>query len=484
MYSGWKCGNSTDEWYENTKEFLDFAFSAQANVVQNGKIKCPCADCRNYITKDRDAVELDLCGFGFKRNYNVWTEHGEGRVHQTDHGGADVDDNDRMDDMVTDLAASNPLVGEEPIESAKAFYRMLDSVKELVHENTSHSTMSAIARLLTIKSMNNQSESAYNDTLQLIHELLPSNSSLPTNFYRSKKLLEGLGMPYHKIHVCRNNCMLYYKDNEAKLKCDICKAPRYKEGSKKVAHKVLRYMPITDRLQRLYAHEETAKMMRYHKKTPHPDDDDDMMVHPCDGEAWQQLDKDEPNFASDPRSVRLVMATDGFTPYSLTAASYSCWPVFVSPLNLPPDVITRPEYIFLALVIPGPEHPGTKLNILMQPLADELSKLWGGVRTWDAYGKQNFDMKAAQLWTIHDFPAFGMVAGWSTHGRLACYDCGSDTQAFRLDKGGKACWFDCHRRFLPLNHEFRTQASFRCIGNFFCFSDAGRCRQHSKPFDL
>ncbi|XP_071681915.1 uncharacterized protein [Lolium perenne] len=337
-------------------------------------------------------------------------------------------------------------------------FSILGVARELVHENTSHSTMSAIARLLTIKSMNNQSESAYNDTLQLIHELLPSNSSLPTNFYRSKKLLEGLGMPYHKIHVCRNNCMLYYKDNEAKLKCDICKAPRYKEGSKKVAHKVLRYMPITDRLQRLYAHEETAKMMRYHKKTPHPDDDDDMMVHPCDGEAWQQLDKDEPNFASDPRSVRLVMATDGFTPYSLTAASYSCWPVFVSPLNLPPDVITRPEYIFLALVIPGPEHPGTKLNILMQPLADELSKLWAGVRTWDAYGKQNFDMKAAQLWTIHDFPAFGMVAGWSTHGRLACYDCGSDTQAFRLDKGGKACWFDCHRRFLPLDHEFRTQA--------------------------
>jgi hypothetical protein len=73
MYSGWKRGKPTDEWYEKTKEFLDFAFSTQANVVQNGKIKCPCADCRNYITKDRDAMELDLCGFGFKRNYSVWT---------------------------------------------------------------------------------------------------------------------------------------------------------------------------------------------------------------------------------------------------------------------------------------------------------------------------------------------------------------------------------------------------------------------------
>ena len=153
---------------------------------------------------------------------------------------------------MNDLAASNLPLHEQPIESAQAFYRMVDSLKELVHENTSHSTMSAIARLLTIKSMYNQPESCYNDTLELIHELLPKNSSLPKNFYRSKKLLEGLGMPYHKIHVCRNNCMLYYKENEGKEKCDICNFPRYKDGSNKVAHKVLRYMPITDRLQRRY----------------------------------------------------------------------------------------------------------------------------------------------------------------------------------------------------------------------------------------
>ena len=69
------------------------------------------------------------------------------------------------------------------------------------------------------------------------------------------------------------------------------------------------------------------------------------------------------------------MSTDGFNPYSLSAASYSCWPVFVVPLNLPPEVIIHSEYIFLALVIPGPEHPEAKLNVLMQPLVDELIEL-------------------------------------------------------------------------------------------------------------
>ena len=31
-----------------------------------------------------------------------------------------------------------------------------------------------------------------------------------------------------------------------------------------------------------------------------------------------------------------------------------------------------------------------------------------------------------------------------------------DTGAFSLVHGRKTCWFDCHRRFLPLNHSFRS----------------------------
>jgi hypothetical protein len=30
-----------------------------------------------------------------------------------------------------------------------------------------------------------------------------------------------------------------------------------------------------------------------------------------------------------------------------------------------------------------------------------------------------------------------------------------DTKSFWLKVGGKPCWFDCHRRFLPKGHPFR-----------------------------
>ena len=97
--------------------------------------------------------------------------------------------------------------------------------------------------------------------LELIHEFLPSDSKIPKDFYQSKKLLEGLGMPYQKIDVCYNNCMLYYKDNISKGKCDVYSTSRYEEGHDRVPRKVLCYLPIKDRLQRLYAHETTAKLM-------------------------------------------------------------------------------------------------------------------------------------------------------------------------------------------------------------------------------
>ena len=64
-------------------------------------------------------------------------------------------------------------------------------------------------------------------------------------------------------------------------------------------------------------------------------------------------------------------------------------------------------------------------------------------------------MRTALMWTINDFPSYGMLFGWGTHGRLACSYCMEDTKAFQLANGGKTSWFDYHHRFLPSDHAFR-----------------------------
>ncbi|XP_050229123.1 uncharacterized protein LOC126678265 [Mercurialis annua] len=63
------------------------------------------------------------------------------------------------------------------------------------------------------------------------------------------------------------------------------------------------------------------------------------------------------------------------------------------------------------------------------------------------------------MWTINDFSAYSMLSGWSTAGRKACPYCMENTDAFTLDKSDKQSWFDCHRKFLPPNHQFRRNVT-------------------------
>lgn len=77
MYNGWQHGKApSNEWIDQTTEFFNHAFSFMG-VIENETIKCPCAMCRNYFRHKRHAVELHLCKFGFREDYETWTEHGE-----------------------------------------------------------------------------------------------------------------------------------------------------------------------------------------------------------------------------------------------------------------------------------------------------------------------------------------------------------------------------------------------------------------------
>jgi Transposase family tnp2 len=197
----------------------------------------------------------------------------------------------------------------------------------------------------------------------------------------------------------------------------------------------------------------TAEQMRWHKHGVR--EMSGVMVHPADGEAWKSFDRTYHEFANELRNVRLGLATDGFTPFSLSATPYSCWPVFIVPYNLPPGMVMKSENTFLTLVIPGPKSPSREIDIFLEPLLDELRMLWDvGVETFNSFQKQNFRMKVALSWTISDFPAYGMLSGWSMHGRLACPICMERTTTFRLKKERKASWFD-HRVLLPKGHKFR-----------------------------
>jgi hypothetical protein len=106
-----------------------------------------------------------------------------------------------------------------------------------------------------------------------------------------------------------------------------------------------------------------AQLMRWHKEEIHDSEDPDIMLHPADAEAWHALDRFDPEFVRDPRSVCLGLLTDGFRPYSFDSTAYSCWLDFVMPYNLSLNKYLKEGFIILTLVIPGLKEPRKQINI-------------------------------------------------------------------------------------------------------------------------
>jgi hypothetical protein len=305
----------------------------------------------------------------------------------------------------------------------------------------------------------------------LFNDVLPSNHKMPKDIYQSKKLLSALGMEYEKIDVCKDNCMIFYKEHKNEKKYLKCVKPRFVEVVNedgemvmtKTAHKQLHYMPLTPRMKRLFISKKTAGPMRWHKEGVR--ENDQVMVHPSDSEAWKALDDFDPDFARDARNVRIGLATDEFTLYNMSASSYSCWPVFAILYNLPPALCMKYEYMFMCLIIPGPDNPRPSINVMLKPLIEELKQLWQGVEAYDYDQKKKFNLRVAYLWSINDFKMYNIFSGWSCNGLLTCPICMKYTSCFHLKFGGKISYFDCYRCFLPLDHEFRLDSDTFKKGN-------------------
>ncbi|XP_039135719.1 uncharacterized protein LOC120273141 [Dioscorea cayenensis subsp. rotundata] len=452
------------EFLVGVETFVEYACHQPA-FMDCDKIRCPCCKCQNRRYLLTDEVKLHLTRDGFVKDYYQWVCHGEpldiSNPMQTQCNSSftgEVEGSNLYHNMVMGAIGSNfdPNYGENeeetPDPKTQRLYAMLQAADEPLWAGCSkHSQLSAMTRLLNIKSEFHMSEKCYDAILQLMNEALPTDNKLVGSFYETKKFAAELGLPCEKIHCCINGCMIYWNNDIIRRSCKFCDHPRYKNrqrasprGKIDIPYQKMYYFPLTPRLQRLYASEVTAKYMRWHDEH---NKKDGVMCHPSD--------RTNPSFALEARNVRLRLCTDGFQPFGQSGKQYSCWPIIVTPYNLPPWMCMKEAYMFLTIIVLGPRNPKQKLDVYLQPLLAELKDLWEvGVLTYDVSKRHNFLMRAALMWTISDFPAYAMLSGWSTAGKKACPYCMDKSKAFSLLNGGKVSWFDCHHQFLPEHHTF------------------------------
>ncbi|XP_050387393.1 uncharacterized protein LOC126803675 [Argentina anserina] len=463
---------------EYQQGILDFLLFVLEHAEGRNVHKCPCVECHNTKWMTIYEIHEHLNTRRIMRSYTTWNMHGETLDHEptmeeiragyfqhasSSRGsiGPHVDPSMDIvqdafpsfasrheDEVVYDTTDADHAFSHVHNGDYDKYNRLIAEAQTPLYRGCKETVLGAIIDQIKTKVSSKWSNVSFNRNLVNIRKLLPPENNLPHSFEKVQSILKDLGLGYETIDACKNNCVLFYGvDNQTLDNCPVCNASRWKTSKKRrVPVKILRYFPLIPRLKRLYMSSHTSKKMRWHgvKRT-----NDDILRHPADGEAWKSFDRCFPDFAADIRNVRLGLATDGFNPSGNMNLSYSIWPVIVVVYNLPPYMCMKKEFSLLTLLIPGRYSPGKCLDVYMRPLIDELKELWeNGIPTFDKYSQTSFRMKAAVIWTISDFPGYGMLSSQTTHGYRACPICLEDiNSSYHAGKRFDAASFDGKQEF-------------------------------------
>ena len=343
-------GKFSKEFIAGVDQFMTFASSQPLAQSNSGKFFCTCSVCRNDKFLPGPKIWKHIYNRGFMPDYYVWYKHGEeidmelgtSYVDPTHLSGSEKvsnEDNNYVD-MVNDAFRDNVSfdnyqqddsyqnVVDPQRNHSKKFYDLLEGAQNCLYDGCreGQSQLSLAARVLQNKADYNLSEKCVDSVCQMLTDYLPEGNTATESHYETEKLMRNLGLPYYTIDVCVNNCMIFWKEDERWEKCQFCGADRWKPKDKrrrtKVPYSRMWYLPIADRLKRMYQSKKTAAAMRWHAEHQSKEGE---MCHPSDAAEWKHFQEMHPRFAEEPRNVYLGLCTDGFNPFGMSR-NHSLWP--------------------------------------------------------------------------------------------------------------------------------------------------------------
>ena len=262
------------------------------------------------------------------------------------------------------------------------------------------------------------SKSAFNRLLYILHTfILPAENNLPTSYADLFKLLKPDLCPVMDYHCCINDCVVYRDSGDHEYadlsKCPECDEDRYETGTM-IPRKRFKYMPLENRVRRLFANKITSQLLQNHSVIDSNDDDIVSNIH--QSPAWKSWYSSTGVFQGDQRGLSFAICMDGLNPFSREKNVYSTCPMFLMILNLPHHIRTLPGSIMLTGLIAGPKEP-KNCNPYVDVLVDDIIHL-NTLTLYDGHSDETFALKANIVLNVFDYPGQNKVLrcqGLSTH---------------------------------------------------------------------
>jgi hypothetical protein len=168
-------------------------------------------------------------------------------------------------------------------------------------------------------------------------------------------------------------------------------------------------------------------------------------------------------FGKEARSVRFALSTDRMNSFGDLSSLHNTWPVILTIYNLPPLICQKHRYLLLTMLIFGPKQHGNDIDVFLEPLMEDMKKLWEeGVEMMDA-SLRKFTLKAIIFVIITDYPSLFSLSR-KIKGKTSCVVCIDDT-CYTYLKGSNKMVYIRHRRFLVKKHRYRKDTMIKYFDN-------------------
>ena len=234
------------EWKEKFQSFVQ-TFGTSAKQAR-GSILCPCAQCQ-CMTRCSDVfrIHLHLVSKGFADCYinefegQQTSSLAKGRVDpglnpNLNPAIIEPKDEQPIDDDVGNDEAVPPYFGENNEEDisddhaatntmirniisasihGEIFLKLLEEAKKELYPRCKEATkVSFIMKLFHIKCMYGNTNACLEAILKLFSRILLEGHYIPDSLDKVQKVIRDRGLDYVKIHACKNDCVLFFKENE------------------------------------------------------------------------------------------------------------------------------------------------------------------------------------------------------------------------------------------------------------------------------